>query len=126
MDLNNINIQGRLVRDPELKYVGNGTALLTMCIANNPYLPREGQENPATFINCECWGKLAEALSNKLYKGKPVIISGKLIMKSWFSDGINKTKHIISIESLYFNDSVKKEVDQVTGKDSRKEDDIPF
>lgn len=84
--MNNVNLIGRLVRSPELRYLpGAGTAICNFTIAIDRQLSKEkkqemeSQNKPtADFINIITWGKTAEFAANYLDKGLMVGISGRL------------------------------------------------
>ena len=75
MDLNNINIIGRLTRDPELKFIPSGTACASFTIACQDK-PVNG-EKKASFFDVTAWGKVAESVSTYLKKGNLCAISGR-------------------------------------------------
>ena len=96
MSLNQINLIGRLVRDPEAKYVGaKSTALCRFSIAVDRWSKKADgtTEKKADFIAIEYWGKMAEILANNLRKGDPVFVSGQLRNEPYTaSDGTKKYK----------------------------------
>lgn len=77
---------GRLVRDPELRYLpGTGTATCSFTIAVDRGLSKEKREeaeakgNPtADFIKIVTWAGLAENCANYLVKGRLVAVEGKI------------------------------------------------
>jgi single-strand DNA-binding protein len=84
-DLNNVVIAGRLTRDPELKYVSSGRAVCRISIANTRfYKDKNGERKEDTsFIDATVWDKYAEFVGEKLKKGRPVIVEGRLKSDSW-------------------------------------------
>lgn len=77
--MNSVNLIGRLVKDSEVIYVGNGdknTAKMTFTIAVDDGF---GENKKAYFFNCELWGKRADSLFEYMVKGIQVAISGKLV-----------------------------------------------
>lgn len=81
---NFVFIQGRLTRDPEMRYTATGTALVTFAIANSEYFKKDGVRKEQTgFYDVKAWGKLAEYLSDKIRKGDDVQVVGKLNQESW-------------------------------------------
>ena len=84
-DLNTIIIAGRLTRDPELKYTGGGRAYCQVAIANSRrYKTKEGEQREETvFIEGTVWDKFAEYIGEKLRKGRPVLIEGRLSQEEW-------------------------------------------
>jgi len=74
--INNVNLVGRLTKDPELKYIpGSGTAVTNFTLAIDRGLSKdkkkelEAQGKPtADFIRTVVWGKQAENCANYLKK----------------------------------------------------------
>lgn len=59
--MNNVNIIGRLTRDPELKNTQGGTAVTSFSIAVNE---GRGDDAKAHFFNCTAFKQTAEFLVN--------------------------------------------------------------
>ena len=78
--MNQVNIIGRLARDPELKYTQAGKAVASFTVAVNRGF---GKDKEADFINCVCWEKTAENLANYTAKGSQVGISGRLQVRNY-------------------------------------------
>jgi single-strand DNA-binding protein len=79
-DLNQTIIAGRLTRDPEMKYTQGNRAFCQFRIANTRYYKtRDGErKEETTFVNCKAWDKQAEWITDKLRKGRPVLVQGNL------------------------------------------------
>ena len=77
---------GRLVRDPELRFIaGSGKAVANMTLAVDKGMSRDkkaemqAQGKPtADFIRCVAWGKTAEVIANHLSKGNLVAVEGAI------------------------------------------------
>lgn len=83
--MNNVVLIGRLVRDPELRYLQTGTANTTFTLAVDKGLSKEkknemeAQGKPTCdFIRIVVWGKQAENAANYLAKGRLVAIQGRI------------------------------------------------
>lgn len=82
---NTVTLAGRLVRDPEIKHLTNSNAVANLTVVNSQYY-RDNQGKTAertAFIRVVCWGKLAEAITEKAHKGDPVIVEGRLETNQW-------------------------------------------
>lgn len=80
---NSLTIIGNLTRDPELRYLQNGTALTTLGIAWNYKSPRSDKEN-VSFFEVTCWRELGENVANSnLIKGSRVVITGRIDQDSY-------------------------------------------
>lgn len=84
-DLNKIVICGRLAADPDLRYIPSGAAVCKLCIVNTRYYRnRDGERNEDTcFINATIWERQAEFCGERLSKGRPVLIEGRLKQENW-------------------------------------------
>jgi len=75
-----ITIVGNLGRDPELRYMPNGTAVTSLSVAtSNSYTNQQGEQvKETTWFRVSVFGKQAEACSKYLTKGRPVLVEGRL------------------------------------------------
>lgn len=80
--INNVTLVGRLVRDPELRRTGNGTAVVNFTLAVNRPYAKEG-DIEADFINILCWDKTAENVEKYCFKGSLVGITGEIQTRSY-------------------------------------------
>jgi single-strand DNA-binding protein len=81
---------GNLTRDPELRYTPSGIPVARFAIAVNRNAPKGGQKE-VDFINIVAWRRLAEICGEFLKKGRPVFIEGRLQIRSYEKDGVQKT-----------------------------------
>lgn len=75
-----VTIVGNLGRDPELRYLPNGTATVTLNVAtNNTYQNGQGEQvKETTWWRVAVFGKQAEACSQYLVKGRQVLVEGRM------------------------------------------------
>lgn len=119
MDLNNVNIIGRLVRDPEIRYTQNGTAMARISIANNSI---ENKKEYVNYFDVNVWGKQAENCNQYLKKGSQVAISGTLRQNRWTDQtGQNRYKIEINANIVQFLSHAKKEEKNETFNDPWKD-----
>jgi len=92
---NRVILVGNLTRDPQLRYIPNGTPVADLGLAvNNRYKNSNGEwvEEP-TFVDITLWARTAEVASEYLSKGSPVLIEGRLKLDTWeTSDGQKRSK----------------------------------
>lgn len=82
--LNQVTIQGRLVKDPQFAKVGNDTSLVKFSMAvERDYKNRETGERGADFINIEAWKNTADFAARFLHKGDMTVVVGRLQTGSW-------------------------------------------
>lgn len=94
-DLNRADVIGNITNDLQVKYTGNGSAVVSFGVATNRrYKSPEGEEwkEETTFHNIVVWGKQAESLAERAHKGTRVFVSGRLQTRSW-DDGAGKTNY---------------------------------
>ncbi|MCA9388570.1 single-stranded DNA-binding protein [Candidatus Berkelbacteria bacterium] len=92
-DFNQAVILGNLTRDPELRSTQSGQSVASFTIATNRrWTTKDGQQQEETeFHNIVAWGKLAEIVSQILYKGRKVLVAGRLRTRQWEGqDGIKR------------------------------------
>ena len=99
MDINSINIIGRLVKDAELSYSGNGNAIMNFTIAVDHMKKKDGTAD-TSFLGCKAFGKMAENLSKYLLKGKQVAIKGYLKQDRWEKDGQKQSRISINCDEI--------------------------
>lgn len=93
IDLNNVCLIGRLIRDSELKYTTSGQAVSKFSLAVDRRVKDGGiWKTEANFFDVTLWGKMAESLNQYLTKGKQVAIDGELRQDRWQQDGVNRSK----------------------------------
>ncbi len=105
--LNLVQLIGNLTRDPELRYTGNGTPVVTFGIATNKtWKNQEGAVEESTeFHNVVAWNKMAEICNQLLAKGMKVYVQGSLNTRSWQDEsGGTKYKTEIRVEDMILLD----------------------
>ena len=83
---NTITIVGNLTRDPEIRYMANGTTKAELGIAvSRRWQNRQTNEweERTSFFNVVAWRDMAENISDTLAKGTRVIVNGRLEQRSW-------------------------------------------
>lgn len=106
MNKNLVFLIGRLVADPDLRFLPDGTPVANFSLAVNRSI-KNGQgkweDKRDGFFDCEFFGRTAEAFAQEFTKGAEVQISGSLRQKQWKSESDpNRTLSRIEIrvESL--------------------------
>lgn len=80
--INNVTLTGRLTKDCELKYTGNGNAVASFSLAVNRSFKRDG-EPEADYLNCVVWNKTAEALAKYTKKGSLIGVTGRIQTRNY-------------------------------------------
>ena len=84
--MNNVNLLGRLTRDPEVRYTQSQMAVATFTLAVDR-MARAGEEKKADFLRVTCFGKTAENCERFLLKGKRAAVSGRIQTSTYEKDG---------------------------------------
>jgi len=108
-DLNRCQLLGRLVADPELRFVQNDRAVLNFRVATSEQYEVNGEKREsAQFTNCALWGKRAEALAKFLAKGSRVYVEGRIETRSYEDkDGVKKYATDINVSDVKLLDGKK-------------------
>tara|TARA_B100000676_G_C18025655_1_gene815426 strand:+ start:941 stop:1378 length:438 start_codon:yes stop_codon:yes gene_type:complete len=90
--VNKVILVGNLGKDPEVKYLENGTAVANFTVATSEsYKDKEGKRIDQTeWHNVVVWRKLAEIAETYLKKGSQIYLEGKLRTRSWEDQQGNK------------------------------------
>ena len=102
-DFNQAIILGNLTRDPEVRVTPNGQTVASFTVATNRrWTNQAGEPQEQTeFHNVVAWRKLAEICGQILYKGRKVLVSGRLQTRSWEGqDGIKRYSTEIVAENI--------------------------
>ncbi len=102
--MNSVNIIGRLVRDPELRYTQSQQAVCTFTLAVDKGLSRDKREEletagrpTADFPRIMVWGKQAENVSRYLSKGSQCGVIGRIQTGSYQDRETGKTIYMTDI-----------------------------
>ena len=105
--LNHIVIMGRLTRDPELRRTATGTAVASFTVAvDRDFGKGENGERETDFIDCVAWRQTGEFVSKYFTKGRMIVVSGRLQIRSWTDkDGNKRRTAEVVADNVYFGDS---------------------
>lgn len=105
--LNQVTLMGNLTRDPELRQTPTGQSVTSFSLAlNRAYKDSSGEWQEATdYIDCVCWGPLAERVAQYLSKGRRCLVQGRLQSRSWEQDGAKRSKVEVLANDVTFLDS---------------------
>ncbi len=102
--VNKVFLLGNLTRDPELKYIANGSAVASFGIAvNRKFKQGEEWKEDVCFVDITVWGKQAENCAEYLHKGSSAFIEGRLNFRSWESEqGQKRSKMDVVANNVQF------------------------
>jgi len=91
---NRVILLGNVTRDPELRYIANGTAVTDIGLAVNDRRKTPSGEwvEETTFVDVTLWGRTAEIAGEYVTKGSPLMIEGRLKLDTWEKDGKKNSK----------------------------------
>lgn len=102
--MNNINIYGRLARDPEVKdyttQKGDSGKICNFTVAVNRNFGEE-----ADFFNCRIFGKRAEVIEKYFSKGSRIVIAGEMQCQVYEKNGEKKYPWVLLVRDFNFVDS---------------------
>ncbi len=104
--VNQVIMMGNLTRDPELRQTPSGQSVCSFSLAlNRAFKSQSGEWQEATdYIDCVCWGPLAERVSQYLTKGRRALVQGRLQSSSWEQDGKKRSKVEVLANDVTFLD----------------------
>ncbi len=104
-EVNRVILSGRLTRDPDLRYAGDGTAIASFVLAfNRHYRGRDGTDTEETgFVTVRTYQRLGEVCGKRLKKGSPVLVEGRLQMREWPDRQGNRQQRLeLRAENVHF------------------------
>jgi single-strand DNA-binding protein len=82
-----ITVIGNLTGDPELRFTPSGAAVANFTVASTPRTfdrqSNEWKDGDTLFMRCSIWREAAESVAESLTKGTRVIVTGRLIQRSY-------------------------------------------
>ncbi len=104
--LNQVILMGNLTRDPELRQTPSGQNVTSFSLAlNRAYKDASGEWQEVTdYVDCVCWGPLAERVAQYLSKGRRCLVQGRLQSRSWEQDGAKRSKVEVLANDVTFLD----------------------
>jgi single-strand DNA-binding protein len=85
LQLNDVRLVGRLTRDPEVRYTPKGQAVARLDLAvNRRFKDGTGEwRDDTTFVPVTVWREAAERCRERLKKGSPIYVEGRLRSTNW-------------------------------------------
>jgi len=84
-EINSVALSGRLTRDPELRVLASGLSVCEFGLAaTRTTKTRDGERKEDTYYGeVVCWDKLAQYIGDRVRKGRPVYVEGRLALDQW-------------------------------------------
>lgn len=97
-----ITIIGNAVADAELRFTQSGAAVASFTVASTPRTfdknTNEWKDGDALFLRCNVWREQAENVAESIAKGTRVIVSGRLVQRS-FDDREGNKRTVVELEA---------------------------
>lgn len=102
--LNTVSLQGRMVRDPELRRTNSGKAVTSFTLAcDRDFKNQQTGEKEVDFIECVAWGGTAEMVEKYFHKGQMAVATGRLQLRDWTDkNGQKRRQAEILVSNVYF------------------------
>lgn len=84
--MNKVILHGRLARDVDLRTTNSGKSVAQVNLAVN----RRSKDQGADFIPLVVWGQQAENFARYLYKGREVLVEGRMQVRNYDDKNGNK------------------------------------
>ncbi len=139
MSYQKLIIVGNLGRDPEMRYMPDGTPVTTMNVATNRKWnnPDGSKGEETTWFRVTAWRKTAEIAAQYLTKGQQVMVEGRLVPdkatggpKIWTrQDGSPGASYEVTAERIVLIGSRGGEIGGVAGAAEAPEvyeEEVPF
>ncbi len=146
--INDVKLVGRLTRDPEMRFTAKGQGVCRFDIAvNRRYKDGTGEwKDDTSFVPVVVWREAAQRCADRLKKGSPVYVEGRLKSRNWETkEGQKRTSLEVNALRVQFLAKVEGEGDHEdageavgagvsaapasggsTAEEAASDDDIPF
>ena len=104
--LNQVQLMGRLTRDPETRYIQSSDSSVTrfsIAVERNYKAPNE-ENAKADFINCIAWNKKGEFIAKYFPKGSMIAVTGNIETGSYLDNETGKRVYTteVRVNEAYF------------------------
>lgn len=128
VEMNEVIISGRLTQDPKIMATQAGKAVVTCNVAvNRRTFDQNSQEwkDDTVFVPVVVWGEQANRLKDRLFKGTPVFVQGRLTSAEYQNKEGQKVRYLqITASRLQVLESAKEATEPVAQE--VEEDEVPF
>ena len=99
-----ITVIGNLTGDPELRFIQSGAAVVNFTVASTPRTfdrqTNEWKDGDTLFMRCSLWREAAENVAESLTKGMRVIVTGRLVSRSYESNGEKRNVTELQVDEV--------------------------
>ena len=99
-----LTVVGNITGDPELRFIQSGAAVVNFTVASTPRTfdrqSNEWKDGETLFMRCSLWREAAENVAESLTKGTRVIVTGRLVSRSWEANGEKRTVTEMQVDEV--------------------------
>jgi single-strand DNA-binding protein len=99
-----ITVVGNLTGDPELRFIQSGAAVVNFTVASTPRTfdrqSNDWKDGDTLFMRCSLWREAAENVAESLTKGMRVVVTGRLVSRSWEANGEKRTVMEMQVDEV--------------------------
>jgi single-strand DNA-binding protein len=104
MNDNQFTLVGNIVRTPVLKRFSDNKSVASFRVASTPRrydaALQDWRNLDSLFLTVNCWNKLAERVAECLHGGDPVIVTGRLRMRTFEVEGQRRTVYEVDAQHV--------------------------
>jgi len=119
--LNDVKLVGRLTKDPEVRFTTQGTPVCRFRLAvGRRYRDKNSNEwkEEVAFVGCVVWRESAERCGQRLKKGSPVFVEGRLKSHDWQTkEGQKRSDLEVEVSRIQFLESASEAGDIETNSE---------
>jgi len=99
-----VTVVGNLTGDPELRFISSGAAVVNFTVASTPRTfdrqSNDWKDGETLFMRCSLWREAAENVAESLTKGMRVLVTGRLVSRSWEANGEKRTVTEMQVDEV--------------------------
>lgn len=117
---NQVILYGRLTANPEYRQTNNN-AVCSFTVAIDRPKSKDGNKT-ADFIKCNAWNKTADMVSKYFFKGKPIMVTGRLQNNDYTDqNGVKHYSMVVLVQNVSFtiNDNSQNQAVEVSQRGSQ-------
>lgn len=98
-----IAIKGRIGKDMDIKFSGNGNAYVLFSVVSNSRkkVNEEWVDVDTSWWECKAFGAYAEAIVESIHRGDLVMIQGTIKQTNWVDkNGNNRSSYEVLVDSI--------------------------
>lgn len=126
--INNFILQGRFVKDLDLRYTSSGKAVASSTVASQRNFKNGNGEYESDFIPVVIWGKTAETVANHFKKGNEILLVGRIQTRNYDNDQGQKiyiTEMVVESFSFTSGNRDNNQTDQQQSNQSFHQESMP-